>query len=244
MNKTKEDDPGRRHHARARVEIAVEYFLLDKFISDYTRNISRGGAFVRSEKLLEVGTELSFKLSMPGLDEPLSVKGRVAWARSVEQAAPSGKEPGMGIQFVHDSEEDRQAFERRVQGLIDGPQKPPARSYEPRRGHPRLPIELKVEYQNVDLFITEYTRNISRGGLFIRSEEQLEKGTQLLFKLHVPQLVEPLSLKGRVAWVRTPEEASGSESPGMGIWFIYDSDEERTHLERTIDSLIQRQRGA
>ena len=123
MNKTKEDDPGRRHHARARVEIAVEYFLLDKFISDYTRNISRGGAFVRSEKLLEVGTELSFKLSMPGLDEPLSVKGRVAW-------------------------------------------------------------------------------------------------------------------------VRTPEEASGSESPGMGIWFIYDSDEERTHLERTIDSLIQRQRGA
>lgn len=236
-------DAGRRHHARARLEIEVEYFLLDKFISDYTRNISRGGAFIRSNKQLEVGTELVFKLNMPGLDEPLSVKGKVAWTRTVEQAAEAeaGKDPGMGIQFVHETEEQRRAFERRVEALIDGPRPQPARSYESRRAHPRVPVELKVEYQNVDQLITEYTRNISRGGLFIRSDEQLEKGTQLLFKLHVPELNEPLSLKGRVAWVRTAAEATGSESPGMGVWFIYDSDEERTQLERTIDSLVQRQ---
>jgi len=237
------EDPGRRQHARARVEIEVEYFLLDKFISDYTRNISQGGLFIRSERLLERGTELSFKLNVPRLDEPLEVKGRVAWVRTAEQAEREAKEPGMGVQFVYDSDEDRQLVERTVRDLIED--RAPAASVEDeadtRRTHPRLPVELRVEYSDLDVFITEYTQNISKGGVFIRSDHQLDPGTELLFKLHVPKLMEPLDLRGRVAWVRGGDQATEAKRPGMGIRFIYDSDEERERLERTVE-FLDRQR--
>jgi len=236
------EDAGRRQHARARVEIEVEYFLVDKFISDYTRNISQGGLFIRSAQQLERGTELSFKLKVPRLDEPLTVKGRVSWVRSVEQAEREAKEPGMGVQFVYDSEEERREVERTVRDLIEDRGHTTGRAAveaDTRRTQSRLPVELKVEYTNLDLFITEYTRNISRGGLFIRSEQQLDPGTELLFKLHVPSLMEPLHLKGRVVWVCTAEEAGGAKQPGMGVTFVYDSPEDRDLLERAVELLGQ-----
>lgn len=239
------EDPGRRQHARARVEIEVEYFLLDKFISDYTRNISQGGLFIRSDRLLERGTELSFKLSVPRLEEPLTVKGRVAWVRTVEQAEREAKEPGMGVQFVYDSDEERQLVERTVRDLIED--RAPAAGVEDeadtRRTHPRLPVELRVEYNDLDVFITEYTQNISKGGVFIRSDHQLDPGTELLFKLHVPRLMEPLDLRGRVAWVRGVDQATEAKRPGMGIRFIYHSDEERERLERTVEFLDRQREG-
>jgi uncharacterized protein (TIGR02266 family) len=239
-----DDDPGRRQHARTQVEIEVEYFLLDKFISDYTRNISQGGLFIRSERQLEHGTELTFRLNVAGLEEPLTVRGRVAWVRTPEQAKREAKEPGMGVQFVYASDEERRQVEQTVADLIED-RAPPSRAAEPetRRTHRRLPLELKVEYNDLDVFITEYTRNISKGGVFIRSDRQLEPGTELLFKLHVPRLMEPLDLKGRVAWVRSAEQASDAQQPGMGIQFVYDSDEERDRLERTVEFLGLRQEG-
>lgn len=107
-----------------------------------------------------------------------------------------------------------------------------------RRNHPRAPIELKVEYRRLNTFFADYTRNISRGGTFIKTQKPLDVGTEFLFKLTVPTLEEPIVLKGKVQWVITPEQAKDDESPGMGIKFIYDDQPFRDEIENKVERLM------
>jgi type IV pilus assembly protein PilZ len=99
----------------------------------------------------------------------------------------------------------------------------------------RSPIELKVEYQRMNTFFSDYTRNISKGGTFIGTEHALEVGTRFTFKLVVPALTEPLELTGEVRWVR-PRSESGDA--GMGIQFIFANDSERAVIDQLVERLM------
>src|SRR5262249_3836697 len=68
------------------------------------------------------------------------------------------------------------------------------------RTHPRAPIELKVDYKKLNSFFADYTRNISKGGTFIKTKKPLPVGTRFLFKLSIPGRAEPFELLGEVAW--------------------------------------------
>jgi len=101
-----------------------------------------------------------------------------------------------------------------------------------------------VEYQRINRFFYDYTRNISMGGTFIKTSKPLEVGTQFLFKLMIPTLREPLVLRGEVRWIlhegekRIGEGPDGADEPGMGIRFIYDSDDQRAAVEREVENLM------
>lgn len=106
-----------------------------------------------------------------------------------------------------------------------------------RRENGRSPIELKVEYKKLNTFFADYTRNICKGGTFIRTRKPLEVGTEFVFKLVVPKLATPLALRGEVKWVVREGEAAADE-PGMGIRFLYASDEERRAIESVVERLM------
>ena len=112
-----------------------------------------------------------------------------------------------------------------------------------RRDNPRNPIELKVEYKRVNTFFADYTKNISRGGTFIRTEKPLDLGTEFVFALSVPQLGEPVRLLGRVQWITSVEEATADKPAGMGIRFVYKDDAERASMERHVERLMQAELG-
>src|SRR5690606_4678270 len=40
-----------------------------------------------------------------------------------------------------------------------------------KRAHPRIPIELRVDYPKLNAFFADYTRNISKGGTFVRTAQ-------------------------------------------------------------------------
>ena len=109
---------------------------------------------------------------------------------------------------------------------------------EDRRGAPRAPIELRVEYKRLNSFFADYTKNISRGGTFIGTDRPLAIGTDFVFKLGVPNLAEPLVLKGKVQWIVQPHEATEERGPGMGIGFVFDSELERERVEATVEKLM------
>src|SRR3954454_2402795 len=97
-----------------------------------------------------------------------------------------------------------------------------------RRRETRAPIELKVEYRRLNTFFYDYTKNISKGGTFIKTKKPLPVGTLFLFNLFVPPLTEPLVLRGEVRWIRregeVTDEGEGPEGePGMGIRFVHDA---------------------
>jgi len=113
-----------------------------------------------------------------------------------------------------------------------------------RRLEQRTPIELRVEYQRLNRFFYDYTKNISMGGTFIRTAKPLAVGTQFLFKLMIPTLPEPLVLRGEVRWIlhegetRVGEGPDGAVEPGMGIRFIYDDDAQRAAVEGEVEKLM------
>ena len=111
----KESD--RRSAARAAIELSVEYKRLNTFFADYTRNISKGGTFIRTDRPLAVGTEFVFALTIRSLEEPLRLRGRVKWAVTTAEATADSP-AGMGIEFQYDDEAERDATERVVERLM------------------------------------------------------------------------------------------------------------------------------
>jgi type IV pilus assembly protein PilZ len=101
------------------------------------------------------------------------------------------------------------------------------------RHHPRAPIELKVDYKKMNSFFADYTKNISKGGTFIKTKKPLPVGTRFLFKLSVPKRESPFELLGEVVW----SKAEGEDS-GMGIRFIYSTDQQRGDFEGVVERLM------
>jgi len=109
------------------------------------------------------------------------------------------------------------------------------------RTHPRAPIELKVEYKKLNTFFADYTKNISKGGTFIKTRRPLAVGTEFVFKLVVPNLSEPIALRGKVKWVVTEQQAGSDPSnpeAGMGIRFVYDDESHRARIEAEVERLM------
>jgi type IV pilus assembly protein PilZ len=112
-----------------------------------------------------------------------------------------------------------------------------------RRGSLRVPIELKVEYKKLNTFFADYTKNICKGGTFIRTRKPLDVGTVFVFQLTVPKLKEAIAIRGEVKWVKREGEPSPpgvpeDHEPGMGIRFIYDTQQERAALEGAVEKMM------
>src|SRR4051812_6861140 len=112
-----------------------------------------------------------------------------------------------------------------------------------RRDSLRVPIELKVEYKKLNTFFADYTKNICKGGTFIRTKKPLEIGTIFVFRLTVPKLKEAIAIRGEVKWVKregepSPPGVAEVHEPGMGIRFIYETPGERAGLEGAVEKMM------
>ncbi len=112
-----EESSERRESGRAPLELPVEYERLNTLLSDYTHNISQGGTFIRTDRPLQVGTAICFTIRAPQLEPPILLRGVVRWVVDAKQAG-SDRPAGMGIAFVYDSPQEKEAVELRLDGLM------------------------------------------------------------------------------------------------------------------------------
>lgn len=104
-------------------------------------------------------------------------------------------------------------------------------------------IELLVRYERMNTFFSDYSKNISRGGTFVVTNEPLPPETEFVFALAAPELSDPLHLCAKVMWRTTPEEESAANPAGMGIQFQYQDSSERRAMEGAIEKLMVAQLG-
>ncbi|MGB5368002.1 MAG: TIGR02266 family protein [Polyangiales bacterium] len=107
----------RRESGRAELELTVKYERLNALLSDYTQNICQGGTFIRTDRPLQVGTVLSFTIQAPQLEDGIVLRGVVRWVVEVGQSR-SSRPAGMGIAFVYDSPDEKEAVEMRLDRLM------------------------------------------------------------------------------------------------------------------------------
>ncbi len=114
-------------------------------------------------------------------------------------------------------------------------------SYEEKRRHIRAPIELKVEYKKLNTFFADYTKNISKGGTFIKTDRPLPVGTEFLFRLVIPGLVKPFEIHGVVKWTNEAGRLARPEVEeyGMGIRFNYENDQHRKNFENMVEDMMR-----
>ena len=91
---------------------------------------------------------------------------------------------------------------------------------------------VNLEFASVDEFIAEYVSNISRSGVFIKSESPLPVGTKVTLKFTV--ITDDLeTIEGVGEVVRTIEKAPGIQA-GMGVVFVSLSGYSRQLIERIL----------
>jgi type IV pilus assembly protein PilZ len=109
---------------------------------------------------------------------------------------------------------------------------------EEKREADRAAITLKVDYKRINTFFADYTKNISKGGTFIRTTKPLAIGTEFVFVLSLPAQDEQLRLLGQVVWITEESQATEESPPGMGIRFKFDTDDQREQVHKFVERLM------
>ncbi|MCX7944322.1 MAG: TIGR02266 family protein [Deltaproteobacteria bacterium] len=120
-----------------------------------------------------------------------------------------------------------------------------ANEFHDRRESPRIPIEIPICYSHINTFFYDYIKNISLGGTFIKTSNYLPVGTKFRFTIKLPNIETELNLNAEVVWVREKEENIGNNTlpQGMGIKFIFDSEEEQRRFNEKIEKLMRKHLG-
>lgn len=87
-----------------------------------------------------------------------------------------------------------------------------------RRQEDRANIEVEVHYRTVQEFLAAYSRNISGGGVFIRTAQPQPLNQSVMLRFTLPGIAHRFEINGIIVWVNT---SSRSSFPvGMGVKFM------------------------
>ncbi len=97
--------------ARKIVRMPV-YIVPDKqqLESHFSENLSTGGVFIRTEKILPENTSIVIKIRLPDNNIVITCKAEVAWINEPDHIKKHSLPPGMGIRFTNISLPNRQTI--------------------------------------------------------------------------------------------------------------------------------------
>ncbi len=95
----------------------------------------------------------------------------------------------------------------------------PPDDVDERREDPRAEMELDVGLEGENTFFTGRTGDLSKGGLFVATDNPMPVGTELLLSFVLPDRYR-VRAEGVVAWVRAPRYRPDAPPAGMGVRFL------------------------
>ncbi|HEV2851531.1 MAG TPA: TIGR02266 family protein [Thermoanaerobaculia bacterium] len=103
----------------------------------------------------------------------------------------------------------------------------------------RVPLETRVQFKfdRFSGFLSEYSANVSPGGIFLRARAPQPPGTVLDFEFRLGDGFELIKGRGEVVWVR-PEDEGPTRPAGMGIRFLELSPGSKELIYRIVDQHI------
>ena len=116
--------------------------------------------------------------------------------------------------------------------MVDTSQKP-----TPHNRAPRVEYELPVAYSSVSGFVTDWATNLSRGGLYINTDQPLPVNTVVRLLVTLPGAHFPVELKGRVTRLNAMGAVAANQPPGMAVEFVDVDDDKRSRIGEFVERL-------
>jgi len=219
----------RRRYPRAELRTRI-YFEADGMRWRGTIvNFSEIGLLVECNHLLSLGKKLKIPISLPS-KVLFHLQGIVAWSKkSIKRKDHESKQGFMGIELAAVPVEYLNAVADMRKRLATSPARSTAERFE---------VFHRVKFKSGENFLTEYTENLNQGGMYIATDEQLERDTIIHTQLEIPGFKDPIDIKGRVAYRldATAAKAKG-RTAGVGVQFIEMSDRVRNQLDQYVRRL-------
>jgi len=95
-------------------------------------------------------------------------------------------------------------------------------------------------HDNTDLY-DSYMPFFKQGGLFFRTDDSYDLGTEINLHVSLPDSLEVTSVKAQVSWV-TPHNSQNGNDAGIGVVFVEDLENLNQQIEHAIKFLINSDR--
>ena len=106
-----DQNTGRRKAFRFQAAFRVKYNSLDNLIDAYTKDISKGGIFIETDRFLPINTVVSVALALPDTDQDMRCIAQIV---RVQDEVKSGQVKGMAMEFLDLSDERIQFIEKTI----------------------------------------------------------------------------------------------------------------------------------
>jgi uncharacterized protein (TIGR02266 family) len=91
-------------------------------------------------------------------------------------------------------------------------------------------VLLRLEYEAREDLAADYVTDLADGGLFIRTDLNLEVGSRISVSVSFPGLLEPSVLECLVRWRRPSDPSTPREQVGVGVEFVGSLPEHRQRV--------------
>ncbi len=199
----------------------VRYVSEGVAVQTTSRELSALGIAVRSLAPPHVGARVSMALYLPNAAVPEVAVGRVSRAKTGTPA-----ESGFWADFIVVDPHARM----RISHLLSDKDEQDGNH----RSFPRFPVKLAVRFRTERDFVAEHALNLSRGGIFIRTDSPPEVDTAVEVEVQLPDGSAPALTNGIVVHRQLPEPGKVA---GVGVQFIDASDGFRERMDRYMETL-------
>jgi len=199
-----------------------------------TSRIGAEGVFVRSLVPPKEGARVTLALSLPGSPRPVNTHGVVA---------PLGDnakgERGFWVRFEGLSDDARAFLDALLRSRgAEGLGRPPAPDAARARTYARVPARFRVGWTSARDFLVAYSENISRGGIFIATDNPPALREVVELSIQLPDGKPPVKTKAEVVHSLAADRARATgRVAGAGLQFIGGTDDFRSRLDECISAL-------
>lgn len=226
----------RRKHPRVEAELTVRF--ADEqgvFVEECVGNVSKGGMFIETLIPRKLNEVIELFLKIPRTQEEITVQGEVVHVSGKDENVDEYKGLlGMGIRFLLIEPKQKQVLRGFIENLLEqkgAGSRRNARIYDYK--------QIKVKPGSISEFKTKFMPNISRGGLFIETDEEFTLFDVLDVVLLPPKGSEEIHLKSEVVHIRRTAEKEKETVQGVGIKFIELSKKQQDSIDRFIKQILK-----
>lgn len=111
--------PEKRHYKRFDYKLDIEIIISEnERETSKTIDVSRGGISFTTERLLKTDANINIRLQVPRNKRPLSLDGRVAWIKDMQELPKIGRPKyKVGVEFVHLKNKDKRIVSRLIKSI-------------------------------------------------------------------------------------------------------------------------------